>query len=156
MKKKFKSADKAIVVLIALCLISMTMIEFFGVMRVSGSSMYPTYKDGDIVSANRYYKKIDRNDVIIFYHKNGKFISNKYIKRVIAIPGDTIQICDEMIYINGKLVEDEFGPTALSDMEKELLLDSGEYFVMGDNRDNSEDSRDFGPVQEKDIIGVVN
>lgn len=152
---KLKIIDKSLIMLFVLSLITLFMSELFCVMRVTGSSMYPTYRDGDIVTANRFYKKINRNDIIIFYHGNGKFIKTKYIKRVIAIPGDTIIIQDDMVYVNGEMIEDKFAPTSFSDMEKEILLRDNEYFVLGDNRDNSSDSREFGPVLKKDIIGVV-
>lgn len=92
-------------------------------------------------------------DVIVF--KQGAN-DHMYIKRVVALPGDSVQIIDGELYVNDALVKDEFDKIADPGIaEEKLILGEGEYFVLGDNRNNSEDSRSgtVGAIQRKQIIG---
>lgn len=131
---------------------------------VEGESMEPTLADGDSVLVQRlsyYFRDPERYDVVVFpvgyEDTDGKDIY--YIKRVIGLPGETVQIIDGSVYINGsKLTGDKY---ALSDIlesgiaEKPLVLGENQYFVMGDNRNMSTDSRNsyVGLVNKNDIIG---
>ena len=130
--------------------------------RVNGQSMYPTLKGGEIMLLNKL-GHIDRFDIVVL--KPG-YDNDNLIKRVIALPGETIEIKDKKILVNGKEIEDKFGYyeenknlnidyTVLHVMD-EIKLGSDEYFVLGDNRYNSADSRVFGPIKEKDIKGTTN
>ncbi len=131
----------------------------FGVMTSNvGQSMEPTLASGDRVLTNRLIYKLTepkRGDVVIF-KPNGNENSHYYMKRVVALPGETVQIVDGFIYINGEvLVEDikfekmEYAGTA----EEEITLGENEYFVLGDNRNASEDSRnaEIGNIRKQDI-----
>ena len=122
--------------------------------------MEPFLRNNNVVLTERITDKgcYKRFDVIIF--KNNGFLSDKYIKRIIGLPGETIQIENNHIYINGKVLRENYGVgvTDSSEMEeKSITLGSKEYFVLGDNRENSLDSRfnKISFIQEKKIIGRV-
>ena len=127
---------------------------------VVGVSMEPALYNGQQVLINRYAyllssPKVD--DVVVFL-PNGNENSHYYIKRIVAVPGDTVQITGGRLYVNGVFVEDEFDKMADAGIaENPLVLGTDEYFVLGDNRNNSEDSRsaNIGPVKDVDIIGEV-
>lgn len=137
------------------------MVYFFG-FRVSviGSSMSPTLENGEKVLANRFiYKLFDpkQNDLIVF-QPNGNEKSHYYVKRVIAVPGDTVQIKDGAIYVNGELFADAVETEAIENAmlaQNEIFVGEDEYFVLGDNRNNSEDSRyaSIGNVKKDYITG---
>ncbi|RHW39668.1 signal peptidase I [Lysinibacillus yapensis] len=134
---------------------------------VDGDSMMPTLEDGDRMIVNKIGYKIgepDRFDIVVFHAPEGK----DYIKRVIGLPGDTIEYKDDQLYINGKAYEepylDEYKSQitegtltqdfTLQDVEPTLEeIPEGYVFVMGDNRRYSKDSRHIGVVNEKEIIG---
>lgn len=121
--------------------------------NVNGSSMSTTLKDGDIMLLNKIRLKtegIERFDIVVIQTDN-----NFLIKRVIGLPGEVISYKDEVLYINGKVVEDEYNLNLTGDFDA-LEIDEGEYFVMGDNRNVSKDSRIMGTINEDDIIGKTN
>lgn len=130
--------------------------------RVDGNSMNPTLEDGDNMWVSKLaYRFGDpkRFDVIIFnYDEN-----TTYVKRIIGLPGETVRIDQEgNIYINEMLLEENYGmepiaPTNLGRANQPVLLGENEYFVLGDNRNHSQDSRwsDVGNVSRDDIIGKV-
>lgn len=98
-------------------------------------------------------KNINRNDIIV---ANSKILDCVIIKRVIAIPGDTIKIENNHIYLNGELLKEPYIKEEMvtSDMDEYTLKDN-EYFCCGDNRNNSTDSRAIGPIKIDDIIGKM-
>lgn len=120
--------------------------------RVDGLSMYPTLNNGDqlIVEKLSYHVTApSRYDIVIFKPDKDRV----YIKRVIGLPGETIQIHDGYVYINGKKLK-KFNKADEGGIAKTpLKLKDDEYFCMGDNRPASEDSRYIGPVKEKQIKG---
>ncbi len=139
--------------------IACVLVMNFGVMTSNvGQSMEPTISSGEKVLTNNLVYKMTspkRGDLVVF-KPNGNENSHYYIKRVIALPGETIQIIDGFIYINGEvLVEDikfdkmDYAGTA----EEELKLGEDEFFVLGDNRNASEDSRnaEIGNIRKQDI-----
>lgn len=140
-------------------LMACILVTNFGVMTSNvGQSMEPTLASGDKILTNRLVYKLTqpkRGDLVVF-KPNGNENSHYYIKRVVGLPGETIQIIDGFIYINGEvLVEDiklekmEYAGIA----EEEVALGEDEYFVLGDNRNASEDSRnaEIGSIRKQDI-----
>lgn len=119
---------------------------------VEGESMSPTFASGDVLFINKVSSPV-RGDIVVFT-RNDK----SYIKRVIALPGDSIVIRNSRVFVNGEVVveayikEGVFDGGLIEDSEYTLL--DGEYFVMGDNRNNSLDSRSFGVVYSSEIDGV--
>lgn len=149
-------AELAVVVL-AIFLITQF---FISISYVSGDSMNPAFYDGDRVVIQRFAKgSIEKGDVIVFETKN----EEKLIKRVIATAGDTVDISKNQggLYVNGEAVEEDYiyTVTAISDEGTSYPITVGEdsYFVLGDNRTNSKDSRDseIGLVQKENIVGKV-
>ena len=137
-------------------------IVFFLGVRVSvvGSSMEETLYNGDTVLVNRFVYKLfspKANDIIVFL-PNGNSKSHYYVKRVIAGPGDTVQIMEGKVYVNGEPFPEEIeNPTIENGLlaEEPVLVKEDEYFVLGDNRGNSEDSRyaNIGNVKKEHILG---
>ena len=130
---------------------------------VDGDSMETTLQDKDhvlIEKVSRYFDGPDRFDVIVF-HKGKGADKDVYIKRVIGMPGDTIQIIEGFVFINDEfLTEDVYGKDIMAGggiAEEPLTLGKDEYFVLGDNRLYSKDSRNaaVGIVKKSDIDGVV-
>lgn len=127
--------------------------------KVSGNSMYDTLENGDnlILEKLSYrFHEPERFDIVVFRytHKKNTF----YIKRVIGLPGETVQIVDSKIYINGEILEENYGYEPIQDAKRAsqpITLGEDEYFVLGDNRNDSSDSRDpaVGNVTRSQIIG---
>ena len=123
--------------------------------RVYGSSMENTLKNNDILLLKKFDIKYDRYDVVVINHTNENYKTERIIKRVIALPGETIYVKNGKIYVNDKEISENYTKTITFDFDKVKLSDD-EYFVMGDNRMNSEDSRSIGPVKKERILGIVN
>lgn len=119
---------------------------FFSLAVVDGESMAPTYCSADVVLIG-YLAGIEQEEVIVF-EKDDVL----YIKRVVGLPGDTLVVNSSGVYVNGDYIEDSYG-----DFDYDGVIDDGYYFVLGDNRDNSLDSRSnqVGLVEENEIIGAV-
>lgn len=126
---------------------------------VIGSSMEPELKDGQSVLVNKVIylrKEPERFDVVVFryLYKDDEF----YVKRIIGLPGETVQITDGEIYIDGSKLEDPFANTPILNArraDKPITLGAEEYFVIGDNRNFSSDSREYdvGNVKKVQILG---
>ena len=137
-------------------------ITYFIGMRTSviGDSMEPALYNGQEILINRFIYKISspkRGDVIVFL-PNGNQKTHYYVKRVMALPGETVQIKNGKVYIDGELLEEDDSYDKIADAgiaENEIVLDDNEYFVLGDNRNSSEDSRsgNIGAVDGSNIIG---
>lgn len=127
---------------------------------VVGDSMEPMLYNGQEILMNRVIYRLSspkRGDVIVFL-PNGNQNSHYYVKRVVGLPGETIQIKDGNVYVNDVLLEEDEVFDNMIDAgiaQNELLLASDEFFVLGDNRNSSEDSRsgNVGPVRKDNIIG---
>ncbi len=127
---------------------------------VSGASMEDTFHSGEYLivdQASYYFSKPERGDVIIF--KYPRDTSKFFIKRIIALPGDTIKIENGKVtlytdeYESGIVLEEPYVKSMEASVNIEETLEDGEYFVMGDNRDQSSDSRIWGTLQEEHIVG---
>ncbi len=122
--------------------------------RVDGSSMEPTFHDGDYVVVNRLAYKfgaIQRGDVIVFPPPQNKEVD--YIKRVIGLPGDHVSILDGMVYLNNHPISEPYLMEKPVGNYAERVVPEGSVFVMGDNRNHSEDSRVWGFLSIDTIIG---
>lgn len=125
---------------------------------VSGDSMEPAYHDGQIVLVNRFVDAYHRGDVIIFKTENTGLFSlrQKLIKRIVGVPGDTVWVSNGVLYIND--IPYDLTTELINDAgaaEEPVTLSDNEYFVLGDNVNNSKDSRVLGPVNGRDVIGCV-
>lgn len=118
--------------------------------RVDGDSMKNTLKNGDILLLYKL-SSIDRFDIIVLDEEKD---NEKIIKRVIGLPGETVAIKNGKIYINDKVIDDEYAYGETSDYNKVTLKDD-EYFILGDNRLISKDSRYFGPIKDNEIKGKI-
>ncbi len=116
--------------------------------RVDGTSMNDTLEDGDILLLYKL-AKYDRFDIVVLNEEDDDEI---IIKRIIGLPGETVKIEDGIIYINDVEMPEDYGYGETSDYEEVTLADD-EYFLLGDNRLVSRDSRYFGPVKEEDLLG---
>ena len=121
---------------------------------VDGESMNETLLDGQIVILNKItyrFNEINRFDIVVVRNDED---NDKIIKRIIGLPNEQIRYTDNKLYINEKLVETNFSFGETKDFEYETK--DGEYFVLGDNRDNSSDSRVIGPVKKSQIEGSAS
>ncbi len=124
--------------------------------RVEGTSMLPMLKDQDRLFINKMVYRVEdihRGDVVVFLYPRDH--SKSYIKRVIALPGDDLRIDHGEVYVNRKRVVEKYVPVRFEDerSQPEMVVPPHEYFVMGDHRSISSDSRDFGPVERNLIYG---
>lgn len=127
---------------------------------VIGDSMEPSLHNGQEILMNRILYRISkprRGDVVVFL-PNGNQNTHFYVKRVVGLPGETVQIRDGSVYIDGVLLEESELFDKIADpgiAQNELLLEGDEFFVLGDNRNSSEDSRsgNIGAVKRDDIVG---
>ena len=121
--------------------------------RVNGNSMYKTLHDNDIMILNEIiyrFNDIKRLDIVVI-----KVEDEYLIKRVIGLPGESIKCEDGKIYIDGKILVDKYANGITSDVD-EIILSKDEYFVLGDNRENSIDSRNYGAFNRKQIKGKAS
>lgn len=137
--------------------ISMFIILFlYQPVRVEGTSMLPMLEDQDRLFINKFayrFEDIHRDDVVVFLYPQDH--SKSYIKRVIALPGDDLRIDHGTVWVNGFALTENYVPIKYQDdrSQPEMIIPPGEYFVMGDHRSISSDSRDFGPVSRPLIYG---
>jgi signal peptidase I len=121
---------------------------------VEGTSMLPMLEDQDRLIINKLAYRvgdIQRGNVVVFLYPHNH--EKSYIKRVIALPGDSVRIDHGQVFVNGKKVAEPYVPARFEDdrSQAEMTVPAHEYFVMGDHRSISSDSRDFGPV-DRDLI----
>ena len=124
--------------------------------KVEGTSMLPGLQDQERIFINKFvyrWEPIERGDIIVFRYPRDT--SKSFIKRVIAVSGDRIVIDKGRVYLNGKLLREPYVPREYVDTRSttEITVPMGEFFVMGDHRSMSDDSRDFGPVDDGFITG---
>ncbi len=120
--------------------------------RVNGASMDPTLNDKDIMLLDEIsyrFSDIERFDIVVVKEED-----EYLIKRVIGLPGETVEYKNDKLYIDGKYVKEDFKHKETFDFS--TTLDKDEYFIMGDNRTNSTDSRVFGPISRDKIMGKTS
>lgn len=152
-----------IIQIIIVCVLAFGIVWYFG-HKVStiGDSMSPQLKNGDVTLINRlaYDARKPRRGEIIAFKPNGNENSHYYVKRVIGLPGETIAYKDGQILVDGEILEEEYETTEIVELgllKDEITLDGDEYFVLGDDRANSEDSRtaNIGNIKRNEISGKV-
>ena len=120
--------------------------------RVNGDSMNQTLKDGEILLLEKYDKKFERFDIVVLNY-NGE----KLVKRIVGMPGESVRYLNNILYINGEKVSEKFLTEETYDFDLKVLgydkIPENYYFVVGDNRDNSLDSRLIGLISKDDIEG---
>ena len=124
--------------------------------RVEGTSMLPRLEDHDRLFINKFvyrFSAIERGDVVVFHYPRDP--EKSYIKRVIAVPGDRIRIDRGQVWINGRRLREPYVPAMYEDSRSmaEMVVPDDCFFVMGDHRSISSDSREFGPVDRSLIYG---
>lgn len=145
--------DLALTVLVAIVIVAFVIQP----VRVEGTSMLPRLHDGERIFVNKFiykFEPIRRGDIVVFWYPNDP--SKSFIKRVIGLPGETISIRRGVVHINGEPLPEPYLDPNLHTREENMppvYVREHYYFVMGDNRDSSNDSRQWGLVPEKYIYG---
>lgn len=142
--------------ILVLVILSIINSFFFGLFVVSGESMSPNFENQDLVFWQKStYKNSNpaRGDVVVVEYP-GDPTKQTYVKRIIGLPNDKVELKNGRVYINDKLYSEPYlDPGVLSDPDGVWNIKNGDYFVMGDNRSNSNDSRYFGAVDKRFILG---
>jgi len=148
-------------IVVFLAMLVMVYLFLFSPQEINGQSMFPTFYDKELLITNKIVYKLHppkRGEVVIFKSPSNKDVD--YIKRVIALPGETVMLKDSTFYINDQKLPEPYlgsevvtsGGSFLKEGE-EITVPEGTYFVCGDNRPHSSDSREFGPIPLTDFIG---
>jgi signal peptidase I len=155
--KHMRSWLRDLVISIAASVLIITCI--YQPVRVEGTSMQPRLHNDDRLFINKFiykFEKIHRGDVVVFHYPGDP--SKSYIKRVIALPGDDLRITDGTVFLNGSRLAEPYVPERFEDGRSvaEEVIPNGDFWVMGDHRSVSSDSRDFGPVPRGMIYGKAS
>jgi len=141
---------------VALGLAMIIIVFFYQPVKVEGTSMAPLLSDQERIFINKFvyhFEPIERGDVVVFWYPLDR--TKSFIKRVVGLPGDEVEIRRGRVYINGKNLEERYVPSQYVDTAAygPVQIPRDEYFVMGDHRISSNDSRIFGPVPSAFIYG---
>ena len=156
----WRSLGGTLLYLLVIVLLTWVIVTFVGQRtKVDGHSMEPTLSDGDnlIVDKLSYrFRDPERYDIIVFPYQHAE--NTYYIKRIIGLPGETVQVIDGYMYINGKKLDEHYGAEVMEDpgiAAEPIKLGDDEYFVLGDNRNHSSDSRDpsVGILTRSELMG---
>jgi signal peptidase I len=142
--------------LIALGVSVFIIVFLYQPVKVEGTSMMPNLTDQERIFINKFvyhWEAVERGDVVVFKYPRDP--SKSYIKRVIGLPGDKVQIDEGRVFVNDVLLDETYVPAQYTDERsyEEITVPAHSYFVLGDHRNLSNDSRDFGPVHEGYIYG---
>lgn len=131
--------------------------------KVSGLSMFPTFDNGDYIMTDKISYRLaapQRGDVVVL--KNPRDESQDFIKRIIGLPGETMEISNNKVIINGKLLQEKYLPPQTITTPGNFLgegesikIPENQYIVVGDNRSHSSDSREWGGITKEEIVGKV-
>ena len=142
--------------LIALGVSVFIIVFLYQPVKVEGTSMMPNLSDQERIFINKFvyhWGAVERGDVVVFKYPRDP--SKSYIKRVIGLPGDKVQIDEGRVYVNGVLLNESYVPQQYADERsyEEITVPANSFFLLGDHRNLSNDSRDFGPVHDGYIYG---
>ena len=148
---KIKELVPYIVITMIVILIRMFIIS---PVRVDGTSMYPTLSNNEFLLLSKYDQSYGRFDIVVLKYRN-----ERLVKRIIGLPGETVEYKNNTLYINGKEMEEPFINTNTDDFNLNELgydkIPENYYFVVGDNRGSSLDSRMIGLISKKDLQGTI-
>ena len=144
--------DLSIAVLFCFFLITFVAQAF----RVQGTSMLPLLEDGERIIVNKFVyriRPIERGDVVVFWYPKDPSVS--FIKRIVGLPGDTVELRAGVLYVNGVAVREAYLRRQFKDSDSypPVQVSKGYYYVLGDHRNSSNDSRNWGEVPEKYVYG---
>ena len=156
LRRELRSWTRDLAVALGLALV--IIIFLYQPVKVEGTSMAPLLSDQERIFINKFvyrFEPIERGDVVVFWYPLDK--SKSFIKRVIGLPGETIELRGGRLYVNGKESKEIYIPSSYLDGSSygPITIPEGNYFVMGDHRDSSNDSRVFGPVGRPYIYGCL-
>ena len=143
--------------IISLAISAFIIIFLYQPVKVEGTSMMPSLDDQERIFVNKFVYRLEpiqRGDIVVFRYPRDP--SKSYIKRVIGVAGDHVRILSGRVYLNGKALEEDYVPAEYSDARSypdEVMVPPNAYYVLGDHRTMSNDSRDFGPVPQSYIYG---
>ena len=143
-------------ILLAVVIAFLMVVFLYQPVKVEGTSMQPELLDQERIFVNKFvyhFEEIHRGDIVVFWYP--KDPSKSFIKRVLGVPGDVVSIRDGQVYINGQLVEERYVPRGYQDADSypAVRVREGHYYVLGDHRNASNDSRSWGLVPRKYIYG---
>src|ERR1700731_3322813 len=142
--------------LVSLAISAFIIIFLYQPVKVEGTSMMPGLQDQERIFVNKFvyrWEPIERGDIVVFRYPRDT--SKSYIKRVIGVAGDRVRIVNGQVYVNGEALDEDYVPSDYADARSypELVVPRNTYFVLGDHRTMSSDSREFGPVNDRYIYG---
>jgi signal peptidase I len=142
--------------LVSLAISAFIIIFLYQPVKVEGVSMMPGLEDQERIFVNKFvyrWQPIQRGDIIVFRYPRDT--SKSYIKRVIGVAGDRVRIVNGQVYVNGEALDEDYVPSDYADGRSypDLVVPRNSYFVLGDHRTMSSDSREFGPVNDRYIYG---
>jgi signal peptidase I len=142
--------------IISLAISAFIIIFLYQPVKVEGTSMMPSLDDQERIFVNKFvyrWEPIERGDIVVFRYPRDP--SKSYIKRVIGVAGDRIRIDSGQVYVNDEPIDEDYVPPTYADERSypETVVPTHSYFMLGDHRSMSNDSRDFGPVKENYIYG---
>jgi signal peptidase I len=143
--------------IISLAISAFIIIFLYQPVKVEGTSMMPSLDDQERIFVNKFVYRLEpiqRGDIVVFRYPRDP--SKSYIKRVIGVAGDHVRIVEGRVYLNGRELEEDYVPAEYADARSypdEVVVPRNAYYVLGDHRAMSNDSRDFGPVNQSYIYG---
>jgi len=142
--------------LVSLAIAAFIIVFLYQPVKVEGTSMMPGLEDQERIFVNKFvyrWEPIQRGDIVVFRYPRDP--SKSYIKRVVGVAGDRIRIENGQVYVNGEALDEGYVPSYFADARSfaEVVVPRNSYFVLGDHRTMSNDSRDFGAVNERYIYG---